>query len=91
MIMWENNFDMLTIYVLGTEQVIIEEINKEASSEKFSLSQYIHYFNCIHTTHVLHRLERMGLAQYGVRLGILGILRFRSWLHFICVYSRASV
>lgn len=66
-------------------------MNKEASCEESSLSQYIYDINYIHTTYALHRLERMGLASCGIWLGVLGILRFRCWLHFLCVHSRASV
>ena len=66
-------------------------MNKEASCEESSLSQYIYDINYIHTTYALHRLERLGLASCGIWLGVLGILRFHSWLHFVCVHSRASV
>ena len=66
-------------------------MNKEASCEESSLSQYIYHINYIHTTYVLHRLERLGLASCGIWLGILGILCFHSRIYFICVHSRASV
>ena len=66
-------------------------MNKEASCEESSLSQYIYYINYIHTTYALHRMERLGLASYGIWLGVLGILCFRSRFYFICVHSRASV
>ena len=47
-------------------------MNKEASCEESSLSQYIYYINYIHTTYALHRMERLGLASYGIWLGSPG-------------------